>query len=102
MTEAEWLTCDDPEQMLEFVKQPSIAESIGILKEMRKERLFGCACCWLVEDLFADARCVEALQVAERLADGVGDAEEQETFSGSFTRLRWSNGKRMEMSQPGS
>ncbi len=80
MTEAEWLVCNDPKSMLEFVKRQPIAEFIRICASQRKERLFGCACCWQVNDLIVDARCFEAVQAAERLADGLADADDQESY----------------------
>jgi hypothetical protein len=69
MNEREWLECVEPEAMLEFEKQrPS--------GSVRKQRLFACACCRQVADLMADARCREAVQVAERFADGLADADD--------------------------
>jgi hypothetical protein len=89
MTEAEWLACTDPEQMLEFLR--------GKASE-RKLRLFAVVCCrrtWsLVEDdrkrMVANGRSraeVElarqeadlawgAAEVAERYADGLTDPAE--------------------------
>jgi hypothetical protein len=67
MTEAEWLACTDLVPMLEFLE----AEASD-----RKLRLFGCACCrqvWesLTEDCFRDA-----VEVAERFADGKASRKE--------------------------
>jgi hypothetical protein len=61
MTEAEWLACADPQQMLSFVQ--------GRASD-RKLRLFGAACCWergalLYEE--ANRRCLAAFV---RFADG--------------------------------
>jgi hypothetical protein len=89
VTEAEWLACDDPEKMLEFLRGKA---------SDRKLRLFAVACCrrtWsLVEDdrkrMVANGRSgaeVEwarqqadlawrAAEVAERYADGLTDLAE--------------------------
>jgi hypothetical protein len=44
MTEAEWLACDDPEQMRVYLRGKKVATD-------RKLRLYGCACCRLVWQL---------------------------------------------------
>jgi hypothetical protein len=69
MTEAEWLACAKPARML---------VSLRASASERKLRLFGCACCRLVWDVFPDAACRAALEVAERYADGL--ATNQELF----------------------
>jgi hypothetical protein len=66
MTEAEWLACEDPERMLEFLR--------GRVSE-RKQRLFGCAVCRLVWRLFTDERSRMAVEVVERYADGLASRE---------------------------
>ena len=70
MTENEWLEGSDPEEMLvgltEF--QPSD----------RKVRLFMCACCRLIWQLFSDDRCRKAVEVAERYADGLASEDERQ------------------------
>jgi hypothetical protein len=74
MTEAEWLACADPENMVEFVtRQPELK---FVTDRDRKDRLFACACCRQSADLIVDARCLEAVQVAERYADGLADADD--------------------------
>jgi hypothetical protein len=67
MTEAEWLACDDPEPMLVF---------LGGRPSERKVRLFACACCRRLGHLFLADECRQAVEVAERFADG-GASEEQ-------------------------
>jgi hypothetical protein len=69
MTEAEWLACAEPGRMLVLLR--------GSASE-RKLRLFGCACCRLVWDVFPDAACRAAVEAAERYADGL--ATDQELF----------------------
>ena len=67
MTETEWLTCTNPQKMLEFL-QPD--------EEARKTRLFKCACCRLLWHLLTDKRSREGVEVAERIADGEADQGE--------------------------
>jgi hypothetical protein len=80
MTEAEWLACDDPKPMLEFLRGKA---------SDRKLRLFAVACCrriWHVivaeETVWHKAeaafwrRCQDAVVLAERFADG--EATEQD------------------------
>jgi hypothetical protein len=62
MTEEEWLTCTDPQPMLEFLR--------AIASE-RKLRLFACACSQTVVPLLVDCdACLRAMEVAESHADG--------------------------------
>ncbi len=61
MTARRWDVCREPDKMLGF---------LGDRASARKLRLFGCACCRRVPDLLDDARRRQALEVAERFADG--------------------------------
>lgn len=68
MTEAEWLACKDPTDLLVFEEHRSAD---------RKLRLFACACVYRIWDCFWHERCRAAVRVGERLADGGVDEEER-------------------------
>src|SRR5262245_23213325 len=60
MTEAEWLACDDPDLMLEFLRDNA---------SDRKLRLFACACCRRIWRLLVDKRSQRAIEITEDYAD---------------------------------
>ncbi len=68
MTEQEWMKCAEPDEML--LKLGEISES------HRKVRLFMCACCRRIWDLFKDDRCRSAVEIAERYADELATDDE--------------------------
>src|SRR4051812_39816518 len=68
MTETQWLTCSDPQTMVQFLA--------GGGGSGRKLRLFGCACCRQVWDLLAEACFRDAVETAERFVDGLVSGKE--------------------------
>jgi hypothetical protein len=72
MTEAEWTECEDLLEMLYVLnydyRQPAA----------RKLRLFACACCQSVWPDLRDDNVRNALEVAQRLADGLADERDCE------------------------
>jgi hypothetical protein len=67
MTEDEWRSGVEPEPMLAYVRYTA---------SERKLRLFACACCRRVWHLLTDERSTEAIEVAERFAEGEATAAE--------------------------
>lgn len=74
MTEAEWLACADPRDLMEYLH--------GQLTE-RKLRLFACACCGPAWERVTEACCRNAVAVALRYADGQATAEELKAAHGA-------------------
>src|SRR5262245_25722917 len=61
MTEAEWLACEDPREIMAF---------LGTRCSDRQTRLVAAACCRRVWILLTDGRCRRAVEVAEAFVDG--------------------------------
>jgi hypothetical protein len=61
MTEQEWLASTDEKAMLTFLRGKA---------SDRKFRLFACACCRSIWDLFEEDSSRDAVKLAERYADG--------------------------------
>jgi hypothetical protein len=74
VTETGWLACTNPGLMLEFLRARA---------SDRKRRLFACACCRRVWSLLNDPHSRNAVEVAERYADGF--ASEQELRDAYYT-----------------
>ena len=71
MTEADWLSCADPEALLKHCA--------GRL-DARQYRLFACACCRRVWRLIRDPSCRQAVEAAEAFVDGLLTEAELEEF----------------------
>jgi hypothetical protein len=79
MTEQDWLLCVDPDTML----NPCIGT--GRRFTNRIMRLFACACCRDIWPLFQDEASRNAVELAERFADGAATYEElSEAWNGAL------------------
>jgi hypothetical protein len=78
MTESEWLACTDPRMMLECIQ--------GKASE-RKLRLFACACCRVFWSFLTDLRSREAIEAAERYADGAITPKELQRAGGRASNV---------------
>jgi hypothetical protein len=74
MTEADWNSCTEPRRMLEALRESGEASE-------RKLRLFTAACCRRIWHRLRDVRSREAVEVAERFADGLASGPELEEAS---------------------
>jgi hypothetical protein len=78
MTEADWLSCSDPDAMLQFLEGKA---------SQRKLPLFCVACCrHLLTQIKLQSWDVAAVDVAERFADGNATAAELETAAAETSR----------------
>jgi hypothetical protein len=68
VTEEEWLACADPTPILAFLR---------VKASDRKLRLFAVACCRRIWHLFRDDNDRQAVEVSERLADGLATNAER-------------------------
>lgn len=79
MTEHDWLACTDLPAMLEYL-QGKVSD--------RKLRLFGVACCYRIWHLLTDKLGKEAVEIAQRLAEG----KHIDVDLVSFTEHVWNSG----------
>ena len=77
MDEAQWLACNDSQKMLEFLREKLGDETMVYNKAVsRKVRLFACACCRRIWHLLVHEPSKNAIEVAERYADGLAAPEQ--------------------------
>jgi hypothetical protein len=76
MTEADWVTCTDPQKMLEFLRGKA---------SDRKLRLFACACCRRFWSRLPHEPCRKAIEVTEAFVDG---AVSEDTFLAALRAVR--------------
>jgi hypothetical protein len=79
MTEAEWLACEDPLDLLLFIRQH---RGMRRQTKQRKQRLFSAACCRRIWALISDPASRASVEVAERFADGLVTGEELRAAEG--------------------
>jgi hypothetical protein len=70
MTEAEWLACARPHDMLNLLKSKN--------PSARKLRLFSSACCRRIRSFLENARCLHLIETSDRYADGLASEAELE------------------------
>ncbi len=73
MTEAEWLACDDPDALLEYLKQLKRWE--GIETSERKLRTLACAFCRRIWHLMPDELSRATVELCEYYVDGLADPQ---------------------------
>ena len=96
MTEQEWLTSNDPQAMLRLAERTSnegmiiaIPRQASFRVSDRKLRLFACACVRQVWHLLTDKRSRNAVETAERFADGLATDEELRIASDAASDAAW-------------
>jgi hypothetical protein len=79
MTETEWFNCPDPTPLLKFLRRRASG---------RKLRLFCCACCRRVWHLLTDESSRQAVEVAERYANGLAGRDELDAAHATVSQPR--------------
>jgi hypothetical protein len=69
VTEAEWMACDDPTPMLEFLRAGGKASD-------GKLRLFAVACLWHVGRWLRGERSRRVVELTEQFVDGVASGQD--------------------------
>ena len=81
MTEVEWLACEEPERILNFLRGSAFRNSLP----ERKSRLFGLVCCNRVRQLLIDPRTRRALDVLEQYTEGqVASEDLRDAYDDAF------------------
>lgn len=96
MTQDEWLTCINIDEMLGEL--PSTTSS-------RKLTLFGCACCRRLWNLLVDGRSRRSVEVAEQGADGLiarGEVEAPWQEADEMLESVWRNWRNVSIERCGS
>src|SRR5262245_2828659 len=74
MTEAQWLTCTGCSQwMMDALRARKLSRTKA---GRRKLRLYACGCCRVAWERLPDPRLGDAVEVAERFADGLASKDE--------------------------
>src|SRR5262245_16815902 len=85
MTDVEWLHSGEPFEMLMF---------LGTVASERRLRLFGVECGRRVRELFPNDSCGNAVELAERYADGLATPQELARVAGRLKRQVFARGPR--------
>jgi hypothetical protein len=96
MTEAEWLALTEPpglDRDFEALRTDLCRALEFRQDDRRKLRLFACACCRRVWDGLTDPRQRQAVEVAERYADGLASHQEMEQARRALHALREGEGE---------
>jgi hypothetical protein len=92
MTEAEWLACGEPGEMIDHLNERFHAKKKGKRAArqslVRKKRLFCCGGCRLMWDLITAEQARRAVEVSERFADGEATEAECQKVEEQFEHLR--------------
>jgi hypothetical protein len=95
MTEAEWISSNDPAALLRWLSYTTgggMGDGPPLwLSTDRKLRLFACACCRQVWDRLTDPCSRRAVEVAERYADGLATRKEMDLAWNSATDANYGN-----------